>query len=65
MKVPKGYEELKQVEKAIEILGAEINKISEFGLDEDNVRLIIDLKKIRNTPNQYPRNYGQIKKKPL
>ncbi|NMA15656.1 MAG: 16S rRNA (guanine(527)-N(7))-methyltransferase RsmG [Erysipelotrichia bacterium] len=65
MKGPKGYEELKQAEKAIEILGAEINKISEFGLDEDNVRLIIDLKKIRNTPNQYPRNYGQIKKKPL
>ncbi|NLZ76257.1 MAG: 16S rRNA (guanine(527)-N(7))-methyltransferase RsmG [Erysipelotrichia bacterium] len=65
MKGPKGYEELKQAEKAIEILGAEVNKISEFSLIEDNVRLIIDLKKIKHTPNKYPRNYGQIKKKPL
>ncbi len=65
MKGPKGYEELKQAEKAIAILGAQVHHISEFNLDLNNQRLIIDLKKINHTPAKYPRNYGQIKKKPL
>ncbi|MDI9539970.1 MAG: 16S rRNA (guanine(527)-N(7))-methyltransferase RsmG [Bacillota bacterium] len=65
MKGPKGYQELKQAENAIVTLGAEVYKISEFDLTHDNRRLIIDLKKINHTPDKYPRNYGQIKKKPL
>jgi 16S rRNA (guanine527-N7)-methyltransferase len=65
MKGPKGYEELKQAKQAIEILGAEIYQIKEFGLTFGNQRLIIDLKKVAHTPDKYPRNYGQIKKEPL
>ncbi len=65
MKGPKGYEELSQAENAITTLGAQLHHISEFGLAQDNRRLIIDLKKINHTPDKYPRNYGQIKKKPL
>ncbi|HPW52813.1 MAG TPA: 16S rRNA (guanine(527)-N(7))-methyltransferase RsmG [Erysipelotrichaceae bacterium] len=65
MKGPKGYQELKQAEKALATLGAQLHQISEFGLTEDSQRLIIDLKKINHTPAKYPRNYGQIKKRPL
>ncbi len=65
MKGPKGYQELKQAEKGIKILGAKLQQVKEFELASDNTRLIIDLKKVNSTPSKYPRNYGQIKKRPL
>ncbi len=65
MKGPKGYQELKEAEKAIRTLACETASIQSFGLGEDNTRVIIDIIKKDHTPSKYPRNYGQIKKKPL
>lgn len=65
MKGPKAYDELKEAEKALKTLGGECASIQSFGLGEDNTRVIIDVNKKQHTPAKYPRNYGQIKKKPL
>lgn len=64
MKGSKGIEEDKEAQKALEKLGCEkeetlIDTLS-FG---ERVNLIY--RKVRSTPVKYPRNYGQIKKKPL
>ena len=59
-------EELKNAEKAINILGGELEKIDNFvlpGLDLE--RNIIIIKKIKNTSLKYPRKAGIPSKKPL
>jgi len=33
--------------------------------NEEYNRVILNIRKNSNTPQKYPRNYGQIKKKPL
>lgn len=63
LKGPKAYEELDHT-NAIEILGGKINKVEEYIKEEGN-RIIVDVKKIKATDHKYPRNYAQIKKKPL
>lgn len=64
MKGSKGIQEDEEAQSAIEKLGCEkeetlIDTLS-FG---ERVNLIY--RKVCNTPEKYPRNYGQIKKKPL
>lgn len=64
MKGSKGIQEDEEAQSAIEKLGCKkeetlIDTLS-FG---ERVNLIY--RKVRNTPEKYPRNYGQIKKKPL
>lgn len=51
-------------ENAIKILGGEISSIAEYTLESD-VRKIVLVNKISQTPTKYPRNSGQIKKKSL
>lgn len=59
-------EELKEAKKAIQILGGELEKIEEIKLPEtDIVRKIIIIRKIKSTPNQYPRKAGIPVKKPI
>lgn len=59
-------EEIKEAEKAIEILGGRINDVYEFSLPEDSgIRDIIEVEKVSPTPPEYPRLNGKIKKKPL
>ena len=66
MKGPNIEEELKDAEKAIKILGGEIEKIDNFKLENDeNERNIIIIKKIKNTPKQYPRKAGIPTKEPI
>ena len=61
----KGHgEDISGAEKAIEILGGELEKIHEYRLDGDT-RKIVAVKKISQIPSKYPRKSGQIKKKPL
>ena len=64
MKGPKAEEELSQT-KAVELLGGAINSVRFFTLNNDSTRVIIDIVKIKETTRKYPRNYSQIKKKPL
>lgn len=49
---------------ALKLLGGEISSIIDYKLENDSRKIII-VKKISQTPTKYPRNSGQIKKKPL
>ena len=68
MKASKGDEEYFEAKKGIETLGAKLDKKLKIDLSfrgSSIEREIFAFKKIKNTPNQYPRNYSQISKKPL
>ena len=59
-------EELKEAKKAIEILGGEIEKVDEITLPTTDIkRKIVIIKKIKNTPNKYPRKAGTPVKEPI
>lgn len=66
MKGPKLEEEIAAAKKAIEILGGEVEKTISLRLpftgDERNLVLI---RKVKNTPEKYPRRAGIPQKKPL
>lgn len=59
-------EEIKESTKALSKLNVIIDKVKECHLPSENdVRGNIFIKKISTTPGTFPRNYAQIKKKPL
>lgn len=59
-------EELGEAKKAISILGGEIISVNNFVLpDSDIERNIIVIKKIKSTPNKYPRKAGIPAKEPI
>ncbi len=59
-------QEIVNAKKAIEILGGKLETVEQFKLPESNIsRTIIVIKKIKNTPNIYPRKAGIPTKKPL
>ena len=58
-------EELQQAAHAIEVLGAKTVSQHPLELPDGSKRGIIVIKKISHTSTQYPRNSGQISKKPL
>lgn len=55
----------KRGEKAIRLLGGELKEIREYSLPDGSYRSLFQIKKVRQTPKQYPRNPGKIKKSPL
>lgn len=57
-------EDLTLAGKAIETLGGIVSRETIYELENEN-RRIIEIKKISQTATKYPRNSGQIKKKPL
>lgn len=68
MKGPQYKEELEQATNAFKQLGIKLEKIENFKInykDEILDRYILIIRKIENTNKKYPRNMGQIKKKPL
>ncbi len=65
MKGPKASEELQQANKGIKILGGKVNEVKTLSLPNEQTRVFVDIIKEKETPNNYPRNYSQIKKKPL
>lgn len=59
-------EEIKEAANAVKILGGEIENVKKTILPfEYGERNIIYVKKIKNTPPQYPRGNGKERKKPL
>ena len=64
MKGPRGSEELQESENALKKLNSRVVAVDSHQLDEQQ-RLIIDIVKNAPTDRRYPRNYSQIKKKPL
>lgn len=64
----KGYEveeELAQAEKAIRLLGGEVESMKKYDLPQGNRRAIVLIRKISQTPTKYPRLSAKIKKEPL
>jgi 16S rRNA (guanine527-N7)-methyltransferase len=60
--------ELDEAKNAINLLGACVERISEYTLKNENEELsraIIVFRKTSHTPPKYPRNNSQIAKKPL
>lgn len=59
-------EELERAQNAVKVLGATVEKVFHYTLPgEEDKRAIIVLRKIKQTPKQYPRQPKQIKDKPL
>lgn len=59
-------EELENSKDAINLLGGKIEKVDKFELSNERIgRNIIIVKKLKNTPNSYPRKAGIPAKKPL
>lgn len=66
LKGPKIIEELEEAKNAVNKLGLEVMKSEKLILpQEESIRYNVYLHKIKETPAKYPRNFGQIKKKPL
>lgn len=65
MKGPNIEKEVEEAKKAIEILGGKIEEIQNILLPENLERNLIIIKKVKNTPNQYPRKAGMPVKQPI
>lgn len=66
MKGSQANEELDQAKEAIEKLGGKLYKKIDYSLSEnDHERSLIIIKKIKATPEKYPRIFGKIKSNPL
>ena len=65
MKGPGAAEELAESGAALKKLGGKGSGVAEFHLPGGDVRNIIRIKKISQTPPAYPRNGGKIAKSPL
>ena len=68
MKGARGEEELEEAENGIEILGGRIEKLIKKDLilpNEKQMRTMILIKKVKKTPEKYPRVYSKISKSPL
>lgn len=58
--------EIKEANNAIEFLGGKLENICKFYLkDNGDLRNLVVIKKIVNSPSGYPRNYDKIVKKPI
>lgn len=59
-------EEIKESKGALKILGGEIENIEKYTLPDDGgERNVIIVRKIKSTPDKYPRGRGLERKKPL
>ena len=64
MKGQDAAEELQQARRAIETLGGRWERTETFELGGQQHRVLV-IRKVRQTPPQYPRAYAKIKQKPL
>lgn len=58
-------EEIDEAKKALEILGGEIEKIEKYELPNGENRTLVVVRKIKHTPEKYPRGQGKERKNPL
>ena len=66
LKGPSAYEEIENAKSAITELGGEISLVKEVNLpDTDLKHNIVVIKKIKNTPEKYPRRAKKIERNPL
>lgn len=68
MKASRGEEELQAAERGIQKLGGEVFAVHHVTLhdgDEQDTRMLIEIKKVKPTPPEFPRPFGKISKRPL
>ena len=66
MKSVESDEELKAAEKAISILGGQVERTVDYKIPGTDVtHRLVFIKKIKETPKKYPRAFAKIKKNPL
>ena len=66
MKGPRGSEELSEAKEAISLIGGEIDRVEEYRIPGTNINhSLVIIKKVRPTPEKYPRRFAMIKKSPL
>lgn len=65
LKGSSGSEELEKAKPAIKLLGGKTEKVVEYTLPGGDGRTLILIRKLEPTPTKFPRNAGQMKKKPL
>lgn len=66
LKGPNLEEELKASKKAIDVLGGEIFEIKKVDIPFTDIsHSLVIIKKIRQTPRQYPRKEGKVSKDPI
>ncbi|MGN0817466.1 MAG: 16S rRNA (guanine(527)-N(7))-methyltransferase RsmG [Candidatus Coproplasma sp.] len=58
-------EELKEAEKAIKVLGGELECVEKYSILGGDKRTLIIVKKIKPTPEKYPRGNGKERKQPI
>jgi 16S rRNA (guanine527-N7)-methyltransferase len=64
LKGPAGFDELKQSAPAVKALGLDLVRTKQLKSEEGG-RINFYFRKLKKTPSKYPRNFGQMKKKPL
>lgn len=65
MKSAKTDEEIAEAKNAIKILGGKIEEIKSFELDGAGARTVLLIKKVSQTPSNYPRPSAKIAKFPI
>lgn len=66
LKGPAVYDEVKNAEKAVKILGGRLCDVKEIVLPDTDLRhTAVIIEKVSAVPKKYPRSYGKIKKEPL
>ena len=58
-------EDITAANNAVSLLGGEKMTVRDYKLPNGDDRRLVITKKVRNTPTKYPRNSGNISKKPL
>lgn len=65
LKGPDWKEELAEAKNAIGTMGGKVEKVQEFTLPDDSKRAILVIRKISQTPPQFPRTAAKMSKKPI
>lgn len=65
LKGPDIEEEIKESKNAIATMGGKVEKVLQFTLPDESGRSIVLIKKISQTPPQFPRTAAKMAKKPI
>ncbi len=65
MKGSSAKQEAEEAKHAMKVLGVTVEYVQETSLPNGDPRINLFLRKTANTPPEYPRHYGRIKKQPL
>ena len=60
-----GEAELKEAANAVRTLGGEVSCVKAYSLPVGDSRVLIVIRKVKATDGRFPRNAGQMRKKPL